>query len=234
MSSFIQMLCKPLDRTSKPTMLLYTARQRKAETKQTKAEEHAAAFRGIARPVQGRSINEWESWFSTQPSRRTLDSAAFRAHIAAFYIYINATRGFWHEPFHREQLLDAYLRKQCSESHLISSFKAKFGLPRDVVVAFGDGARNQLSGRAPGPSTAIRRLLQRNHYPVIDVHEPTPQSAALHTSAQTPRTDPVAWTRPPDAMHGACGAAADAGRPGLGTSTRASTSIASPGSTSLG
>ena len=72
----------------------------------------------------------------------------------------------------RKQRLDAYRRKQHSESRLISSFKAKFGPPRDVVVAFGDGALNQLSGKAPGPTTAILRLLQRNHYPVIDVHEP--------------------------------------------------------------
>jgi len=97
---------------------------------------------------------------------------AFRAHIAAFYVYVNATRAFWNEPFHRKQRLDAYRQKQRSESRLIKAFEAKFGPPQDVVVAFGDGARNGLSGRAPGPSTAIRRLLQRNHYPVIDVHEP--------------------------------------------------------------
>ena len=44
--------------------------------------------------------------------------------------------------------------------------------PRADPRSHGDGARNGLSGRAPGPSTAIRRLLQRSHYPVIDVHEP--------------------------------------------------------------
>jgi hypothetical protein len=156
----------------KPTTLRYTARQRRAETRQANAEAHAAAFRGTARLVQGRSIEQWEAWLSEQPSRRTLDPLAFRAHIAAFYLYAEATRDFWHDPFHRLQRLDAYRQKQRSESRLVKAFKAKFGPPSDVVIAFGDGARNSLSGRAPGPSTAIRRLFQRNHYPVIDVHEP--------------------------------------------------------------
>ena len=156
----------------KPTTLRYTARQRRAETRQANAEAHAAAFRGTTPLVQGRSIDQWEAWLSEQPSRRTLDSVAFRAHIAAFYLYVEATRDFWHDPFHRKQRLDAYRQKQRSESRLVKTFKAKFGPPRDVVIAFGDGARNNLSGRAPGPSTAIRRLFQRHHYPVIDVHEP--------------------------------------------------------------
>ena len=156
----------------KPATLRYTARQRRAETRQAKAEAYTEAFRGIQPLVQGRSIEQWDAWLSAQPSRRTLDPEAFHAHIAAFYVYVNATRCFWHDPFHRKQRLDAYRQKQRSESKLVKEFKAKFGPPENVVIAFGDGARNNLSGRAPGPSTSIRHLFQRNHYPVIDVHEP--------------------------------------------------------------
>jgi len=156
----------------KPTTLRYTARQRQAETRQAKAKVYAAAFRGTTPLMQGRSIDQWEAWLSEQPSRRTLDPLAFHAHITAFYFYAKATRDFWHDPFHRLQRLDAYRQKQRSESRLVKEFRAKFGPPQDVVIAFGDGARNSLSGSMPGPSTAIRRLFQRNHYPVIDVHEP--------------------------------------------------------------
>jgi hypothetical protein len=127
---------------------------------------------GIAPIVQGRSIDEWIAWLAEQPSRRTLDLETFCAHVVAFYTYVSATRAFWTDPFHREQRLDAYRRKQRSEAKLANAFKSTFGAPENVVVAFGDGARNNLSGRAPGPSTAIRRLLQRHHYPVLDVHEP--------------------------------------------------------------
>jgi len=154
------------------TTLRYTAKQREAETRQRRARAHAAAFRAIAPLAQGHSIDEWEAWLSKQPSGRTLDPAAFRAHILAFYAYADATRDFWDERFHREQRLDAHRRKQRSEARLVNAFKAKFGKPQDVVIAFGDGARNNLCGRAPGPSTAIRRLLQRSHYDVLDVHEP--------------------------------------------------------------
>lgn len=156
----------------KATTLRYTTRQRASETRQAKARAHATAFRGIAPVVQGRSVDEWIVWLAEQPSRRTLDLETFRAHVVAFYTYASATRAFWTEPFHREQRLDAYRRKQRSEARLANAFKATFGAPENVVVAFGDGARNNLSGRAPGPSTAIRRLLQRHHYPVLDVHEP--------------------------------------------------------------
>ena len=153
--------------------LRYTAKQRAAETHQARARGRAAAFRGIAPAVQGRSLDEWEAWLAAQPSRRTLDTAAFRQHIRAFYErYAAATAAFWGHRFHREERLDAYRRQQRSEARLVKAFKAKFGGPKDVVVAFGDGARNGLAGRAPGPSSAIRRLLQRSHYAVLDVHEP--------------------------------------------------------------
>ena len=54
----------------------------------------------------------------------------------------------------------------------MKTFERTFGPPTDVVVAFGNGARNNVRGRAPGPSTAIRSLLQRHHYTVLDIHEP--------------------------------------------------------------
>ena len=156
----------------KATTLRYTARQRAHETQRAKATAHAAAFMGIASVVQGRSVDEWIAWLAQQPSRRTLDLDTFREHVVAFYTYVLATRTFWTEPFHRKQRLDAYRRKQRSEARLANAFKSTFGAPENVVVAFGDGARNGLSGRAPGPSTSIRRLLQRHRYHVLDVHEP--------------------------------------------------------------
>ena len=150
--------------------LRYTARQRKYEMGAARARAHAKAFQEISPPVNGRTIGEWEAWLSTQPLRRSLDPLSFRLHITAFYAYAAATKTFWTERFHREQRLDAHRRKQRSEARLVRAFTSKFG--DDVVVAFGDGARNGLSGRAPGPSTAIRRLFQCNHLSVLDVHEP--------------------------------------------------------------
>ena len=158
--------------TLKVDTLRYTARQRASETRAARARRRAEAFRAIAPPVLGMTIDEWEALLSRQPSRRTLDPAAFRMHMALFAAYGAFTRPFWTERFHREQRLDAYRRTQRSEARLIQAFQAKFGPPAHVVVAFGDGARNGLVGRAPGPSTAIRRLLQRHHYRVLDVHEP--------------------------------------------------------------
>jgi len=152
--------------------LRYTAKQRAAEMRLAESCAHAQAFRAITPMMEGRSLEDWEAWLSQQPSRRTLDVAAFRAHIRAFYAYAAAVSTFWADSFHREQRLDAHRRQQRSEARLANAFKTAFGKPEDVVVAFGDGARNGLVGRAPGPSTAIRRLLQRNHYAVLDVHEP--------------------------------------------------------------
>ena len=151
--------------------LRYTARQRAAETKQRRAQARAEAFRERAPPVGGRTVQEWETWLSTQPLRRTLDAAAFRAHVAAFCTYAAATNPFWAERFHRSERLDAYRRQQRSEARLLRAFEDRFGGPDTTLVAFGDGARDNLSGRAPGPSTAIRRLLQRRGYRVLDVYE---------------------------------------------------------------
>ena len=160
------------DGSLRASTLRYTARQRDFETKREEAKAKAEAVRAITPAMQGMTLEEWESWLSTHPSRRTLDPVAFRAHIIAYYTYAAATNDFWIDKFHRKQRLDAYRRKQRSEARLVNAFKATFGDPSDVIVAFGDGARNGLCGRAPGPSTAIRRLLQRSHYSVLDVYEP--------------------------------------------------------------
>ena len=74
---------------------------------------------------------------------------------------------------HRQERFDAYRLRQMSEARLIVNFKRKMGIanPRDVLIAFGDGARTNLKRRAPGPSTAIRRLFQRNHFRVVDICE---------------------------------------------------------------
>jgi hypothetical protein len=152
--------------------LRYTARQRAAETKKARADAREEAFLRQAPPTaDGRTVQEWEAWFSTQPPRRTLDVAAFRAHITAFCTYAAATKPFWLKCFHRKERLDAYRRRQRSEARLLRNFEDRFGGPDTTIVAFGDGARNNLSGRAPGPSTAIRRLLQRRGYRVLDVYE---------------------------------------------------------------
>lgn len=148
--------------------LSYTAKQRAFEARTPTARAHAAAFRGIS-PID---IEAWEARLAAAPSRRTFDIIGFCHHIRAFYTYANATRPFWVDPFHRTARLDAYRRRQRSEARLMKSFEQTFGPPADVVVAFGNGARNNIRGRAPGPSTAIRSLLQRHHYAVVDVSEP--------------------------------------------------------------
>ena len=152
--------------------LRYTARQRNFETKRAEARARAKALRATAPSLHGRTLEQWETWLSEQPSRRTLDPVAFRAHVVAFYAYAAATNVFWADVFHRKERFAAYRKKQRSEARLVKAFQTKFGKPEDVVVAFGNGARNSLPHRAPGPSTAIRLLLQRSHYCVLDVHEP--------------------------------------------------------------
>jgi hypothetical protein len=150
-----------------PRTLIYTAKQRAFELRVAQARTWAAAFRGIS-PID---LTAWEARLAAAPPRRTLDPAALRLHIAVFYTYADATRPFWLDRFHRAQRLDAYRRRQRSEARLIQAFAQTFGPADDVVVAFGDGARNSLQGRAPGPSTAIRTLLQRHHYAVVDIRE---------------------------------------------------------------
>jgi hypothetical protein len=153
------------------TTLRYTAKQRAFERKTGTAKTLAEAVKATAPTVNGRTIQEWEAFMASGPQRRTLDPAKFRRYIAAFYVYSPPTKPFWHDVFHRKQRLDAYRRQQRSESRLVKNFMRTFGSPNDVVIAFGDGARNNLCGRAPGPSTAIRKLFQRNHFRILDVRE---------------------------------------------------------------
>jgi hypothetical protein len=152
--------------------LRYTARQRDFETKRAEARARAEAFKAITPSLHGHTLEQWEAWLSEQPSRRTLDSEAFNAHIVAYYTYAAATSDFWADVFHRKARFGAYRKKQRSEARLVKTFQDKFGKPSDVIVAFGNGARNNLCNTAPRPSTAIRLLLQRSHYCVLAVHEP--------------------------------------------------------------
>jgi hypothetical protein len=140
--------------------LRYTARQRAFETKIGEARLALRTIKATAPPVQGRVIDEWQAFLAEAPPRHSLDPVEFRRHIAAFYACAFATRSFWTDVFHRQARLEAHRRTQKSEARLIKNFTRAFGPREEVLIAFGDGATNNLSGRAPGPSTAIRRLFQ--------------------------------------------------------------------------
>ena len=78
------------------------------------------------------------------------------------------------------------------QAKVVAAFMRKMHItrPDDVVIAFGDGARNNVKGRAPGPSTSIRKLFQRNHFKVVDVGEAYTSMRCFHCKLRTANNEP--------------------------------------------
>ena len=178
----------------------YTKAQRDFETGKSARRKKAEAFKRKHCP----EAFEWEGRLRGHNSKTT-DVGVFVRFIEVFLSSREALSPFYTSRMvHRRDRFEAYRLKQKSEAKLISKFKermhCKSKAARDhIIIAFGDGARQNLRNSAPGPSSSLRRLFLRHRFHVLDIHEAYTSKRCFHCK-HTTANNGVHRRLPPDAQ----------------------------------
>jgi transposase len=169
----------------------YTKKQRDHETNRKAYQKAAEEGKKKQPPLGGKTLQQWEEALSNFNSK-TVDPGLFREYIVLVMRYKSHVKGFYSKTVFRKQRFNAYRLKQKSESNVVNNFVKKMNITdkNDVVIAFGDGARDNTKGRAPGPSTSIRKLFQRNGLKVIDVGEAWTSKRCFHCKSNDGVNEP--------------------------------------------
>jgi hypothetical protein len=173
----------------------YTKKQRDHDTNRQASKKAAEERKKKQLPLGGKTLQQWEEALSNFNSK-TVDPVLFREYIAMTMSYTSHVKGFYSKTVFRKERFNAYRLKQKSESNMVKTFIKKMDIvdKNNVVVAFGDGARDNTKGRAPGPSTSIRKLFQRNHLKVIDVGEAWTSKRCFHCKSKDGVNEPCRKT----------------------------------------
>jgi hypothetical protein len=161
----------------------YTKKQRDHDTNRLATQKAAEERKKKQPPLGGKTLQQWEEALSNFNSK-TVDPTLFQQYIGLVTRYQSHVRKFYSKTMFRKERFNAYRLQQKSESNMVKTFMTKMQITKtqteEVVIAFGDGARDNTKGRAPGPSTSIRKLFQRNHLKVIDVGEAWTSKRCFH------------------------------------------------------
>jgi transposase len=162
-------------------MFRYTKAQRDFEMGKTRRRKKAEDFKRKHCPE---SI-EWETRLRGH-NAKTTDVGVFVRFIEVFLASREALRPFYCGRLaHRRDRFESYRLKQKSETKLIANFKERMHCKSKaartrLIIAFGDGSRNNLKNSAPAPSSSIRRLFLRHHFNVLDIHEAYTSKRCFH------------------------------------------------------
>lgn len=150
----------------------YTKNQRDFEMKKTVRRKKSEDFKRKFCP----QAFEWETRLRGF-NAKTTDVGIFVRFIDVFLASRKELKPFYAGRMkHRRDRFESYRLRQKSEGKMISNFKKRMhcktkNVRDNLIIAFGDGARSNLKGSAPGPSSRIRRLFLRNHFKVLDIYE---------------------------------------------------------------
>ena len=171
----------------------YTKKQRDHDTNRLAFQKAAEERKKKQPPLGTRTLKEWEDALSNF-NNKTADPTLFREYIVLVMRYRFHVRKFYSKTVFRKERFNAYRLQQKSESNMLETFMKKMQITKtqteDVVIAFGDGARDNTKGRAPGPSTSIRKLFQRNHLKIIDVGEAWTSKRCFHCKTKDGVNEP--------------------------------------------
>ena len=175
----------------KGTTYRYTQKQRDYDTHVHIIRKKAEERKLKQKPLAGKTLAEWEKHQSDFNSK-TVDPVLFRQYIEQVMAYKAHVRLFYAKSVFRKERFNAYRLRQKSNDNVVRKLMLKMDITNadDVVIAFGDGARSNIRGRAPGPSAAIRKLFQRNHFRVIDVNEPYTSMRCFHCKDKAANNEP--------------------------------------------
>lgn len=171
----------------------YTKKQRDHETKKKEHQKAAEERKKKQPPLGEKTLKQWEDALSNFNSK-TVDPTLFREYITLAMRYKTHVSRFYSKTMFRKERFNAYRLKQKSESNMVTTFMNKMQITKtqkeEVVIAFGDGARDNTKGRAPGPSTSIRKLFQRNNFKVVDVGEAWTSKRCFHCKTEAGENAP--------------------------------------------
>ena len=73
---------------------------------------------------------------------------------------------------YRKLKMNIYINTQRSEGNMIAAFREKFGLPKDVLIIFGDyGQLETMKGCEPHISKRLRKIFKDNGYELYKIDE---------------------------------------------------------------
>ena len=171
----------------------YTKNQRDFEIKKKETQWAAEQRKKKQPPLGGKTLQQWEEALSNFNSK-TVDPTLFREYITLTMSYKSHVSRFYSKTMFRKERFNAYRLQQRSESNMVKTFVTKMQITKmqkeEVVIAFGDGARDNTEGRASGPSTSIRKLFQRNNFKVVDVGEAWTSKRCFHCKTEAGENAP--------------------------------------------
>jgi len=171
----------------------YTKKQRDHDTNRLAIQKAVEERKKKRPPLGGKTLPQWEEALSNFNSK-TVDPTLFREYITLAMRYKSHVSRFYSKTMFRKERFNAYRLKQRSESNMVKTFMTKMQITKtqkeEVVIAFGDGARDNTKGRAPGPSTSIRKLFQRNNFKVVDVGEAWTSKRCFHCKTEAGENAP--------------------------------------------
>lgn len=105
-------------------------------------------------------------------NHKTLDVDKYKAYLTAKNGANSKLFAFYENEVYRKMKWNTYINMSRSEDMMINRFKARFGAPDEVVVAFGDWEqKHQMKWKEPTKGKGFRKLFRKHGYEVFLVDE---------------------------------------------------------------
>ena len=148
----------------------YTRAQRNNETKNKKYNQIREDIKKNTK-FNNETIEVIESKLSKHDSK-TCDFNNFVSYLKDKISINRILYEHYGQKIYRKLKMNIYINTQRSESNMITAFKEKFGLPKNVMIIFGDyGQLETMKGCEPHISKGLRKLFKDNGYEIYKIDE---------------------------------------------------------------
>jgi transposase len=149
----------------------YSVNQRRVETRTGKYRKIIDRDQKTTLIENDKTVKQLEAELS-QYNSKTCDYNRFVAYLKAKNQLNQQLFSYYQKPLFRKLKLNTYINTQRSEDQLINRFKAKYGAPSDVLIAFGDHEqKKQMKFHYPTKDKGMRTLFRRHGYVVYLINE---------------------------------------------------------------
>jgi len=162
----------------------YTLNQRDVETKSRRYKKLMEQDKQFQYDIDGEvlSVNDMQTKISESNSKSS-DLETFTNFVATKNSFSSALTGHYNfikddsnsdesnRLNYRRLRFNVYNNRRRSEDRMVNRFKAKFGLPDQTFIAFGNAGSNHVKGKAVVKHKSMRKLFRRHGYDVLLVDE---------------------------------------------------------------
>lgn len=148
----------------------YTQDQKRKETKEKKYRNIRNELKTTVK-IDGKTPQEWETELSNY-NRKSLNIDTFKAYLQKKNEVNTKLLSFYGGRIFRKLKWNAFINRKRSEQKMINRFGSIFGLPKEVVIGFGDWEqRKQMKYKEPTKGKGMRELFRKAGYEVYLVDE---------------------------------------------------------------